>query len=184
MNSVIMKSQKNRTFRSFRPMTVLFFAVLICLGCSKAKRPEGMPKLFPCSITVTQENEPLKNAFVSFESSDPTLAKWPITGTTNADGEAIMNTYGKYSGVPAGEYVVVLKKEETVYDDGKPEQTEADIDKASAFRPGTIFTLVDPETTVFEKSPLKAAVEQRSNSIKLDAGKKVRIKLSRLSKVL
>jgi len=81
--------------------------VFLFLGCSDSLRPSDLPPLFPCTITVTQGGVPLSGAFVALVSLEP--QKYRPTAVTDADGNAVMLTYG-HPGAPAGRYKIVVRK--------------------------------------------------------------------------
>lgn len=88
---------------------VLVGALCLCLmvGCGR-KTPEGMPKLVPCSISITQDNKPLEDATVMLVSEGLT---WTVGGTTDHSGVAKIYTHGTYPGAPVGNYKVVVSKQ-------------------------------------------------------------------------
>ena len=96
------------------PFIVIFF-ILFCTvftGCGQSPYPQGFPKIYPCEITVTQEGTPLEGATVTALTEDDNLAKWPVGGTTDASGKANLTTMGKFKGVPAGTYTILISKTE------------------------------------------------------------------------
>lgn len=82
-------------------------ATLASCGCGGKKKPEGMPKLVPCEVKITQEGAPLEGAVVSFYSDSST---WGVSGTTDAVGVAEMHTYGDFRGSPEGTFKVTVEK--------------------------------------------------------------------------
>ncbi|MCL2346667.1 MAG: hypothetical protein FWC50_00250, partial [Planctomycetaceae bacterium] len=62
----------------FLPFVLLFFA-----GCNKQVLPDGMPKLYPVKMTVTQEGKPLTDAMILLTPVD---SQWPAQGTTDVSG--------------------------------------------------------------------------------------------------
>jgi hypothetical protein len=85
------------------------FLLVVCSGCTE-KQPPGMPKLFPCKIVVKMNGEPLEKVFVQLYSEE---SKWGGTGYTNSSGTALLVTDGRYKGVPAGTYKVLLSRIDT-----------------------------------------------------------------------
>lgn len=92
-------------------VVIMSFAVLLILhtGCGGRKKPDGMPALYPCKLTFTQENAPLTDALVTFHSSEPGF-QWTITGKTDPTGAVQFNTDGFYAGVPEGKYKITVNK--------------------------------------------------------------------------
>ena len=93
-------------------LPLLLISILLA-GCSGG--PAGMPPLFPCSITVTQEGVPLEGAVVRMVNlSDEAIGMaWTPIATTDANGVARMMTNAQYDGVAAGKYRIVVEKFES-----------------------------------------------------------------------
>jgi len=92
---------------------ILLFSAAVVLvlqmGCNKdTDRPADLPKLFPVSITVTQEGKPLEKATVTMSAKTPDKYG-TCMGETDASGVAVMYTYG-FKGAPLGQYVVSIEK--------------------------------------------------------------------------
>src|SRR5690606_8372893 len=79
------------------------------IGCGES-RPEGLPALFPASVTIEQDGKPLSDATVTLVPTDPALARWPVGGQTDATGTANLKTYMQYEGAPAGSFKVTVNK--------------------------------------------------------------------------
>lgn len=82
---------------------------VLATGCSEP-RPEGMPELYPATITVTQEGTPLSGAAVTLIPQDAALTRWPVGGTSDDAGVVILHTYSTYPGAPAGTFKVTVNK--------------------------------------------------------------------------
>ena len=93
---------------------VLLLVVFFLSGCGGQARPDGLPKLYPVSITVIQEEAPLEGAMVQLvaKDEDSVLLRWGPTGVTDASGVAVLRTDGKYDGAPLGTFKVVVSKNE------------------------------------------------------------------------
>jgi predicted small lipoprotein YifL len=87
----------------FPIVSLIIFITLT--GCG-TKLPDGIPKLYSVTVTVTQDGLPLENANVLLSGTD----KWISTGTTNAQGIVSLYTQGKYPGVPEGTFKVSVAK--------------------------------------------------------------------------
>lgn len=98
--------------RTFTLFSALLLAVSLIVGCVGEPRPAGMPRLYPVSITVTQEGEPLEGALLQLFAEDSANARWGPSGVSNSSGVATLFTEGKYKGVPLGEFKVVVTKSE------------------------------------------------------------------------
>ncbi|MDO5552656.1 MAG: hypothetical protein Q4G68_02730 [Planctomycetia bacterium] len=84
---------------------------LLCLtfGCGKPL-PEGMPKLYPCSVNVTMNGQVLTDAVVYFYPEDESLKDYYATGCTDENGQTEMKTRLEYPGVVQGTFKVALIK--------------------------------------------------------------------------
>lgn len=91
-----------------RNQLLILFALLTIpfVGCGQ-KLPPGMPPLTPCTITVTMDGKPVDEARIAFYSTD---LKFACSGFTGDTGTTRMMTDGKYRGVPAGKYKVLVTK--------------------------------------------------------------------------
>ncbi|MDR1270792.1 MAG: hypothetical protein LBK82_14850 [Planctomycetaceae bacterium] len=77
-------------------MRILFLCGLLLslfcdFGCGH-KRPEGMPKSYPVSITITVDGSPLADAQLIAYPDSVELGNWFGSGITNASGTAQMKT--------------------------------------------------------------------------------------------
>ena len=79
-------------------------------GCRKEPRPADLPDLYPVSVKVEQEGNPVPGAVVSLNHTDG-ASKWSATCETGSDGIAKnFFTNGKYKGVAAGKFQVCVRK--------------------------------------------------------------------------
>ena len=93
---------------------VLLFCVALIVGCGP-KRPEGMPPLVSCVLTILcEDGAPVDNAVVTLIPENPELRQWAIAGSTNASGVVTITTHGDFAGAPAGRYKVTVRKVEMV----------------------------------------------------------------------
>ena len=90
------------------PLSTIFCCVLFLAGCAEGGRakPKDLPRLFPCTLTFTQENMPLEGASIVLRSD----SKWAVAGKTNEKGEVKLATNGFYNGVPEGTYKITVRK--------------------------------------------------------------------------
>ncbi len=150
--------------------------VIVCLttsllgfaGCSKP-RPDGMPPLVKCAVTLKYSNgKPAEGVTVVLSPVASGLEKWPSAGKTDSSGKAQIVTYGQYQGAPEGEYKVVLNKVEIVgesnSEDGSAGQTE----------PIEYYSLVGVDFTNAETTPLSLTVGKKSVSETFDVGEETR----------
>jgi len=91
----------------------LAITLILCVfsGCQPQNRPDGLPDLFPCAITITQGSQPLEGALVRLISEDGSSA-WTISGKTDARGVAKISTHTGFAGAPAGTFKVLVSKTE------------------------------------------------------------------------
>lgn len=82
------------------------------MGCQQ-KLPDGFPKVYPMTVTVTDGSTPIPNARVAFlKASAGSGGSVAVGGTTGADGSvAVQTSQGAFAspGIPAGEYVVTVE---------------------------------------------------------------------------
>ena len=90
----------------------VILAFFLCGGCSQDNRPEGLPKLYPVTLTILQDDQPLYNALVFLHTENESDAKWTVSSVTDAEGKAIIVTHGQFRGSPAGKFKVCVRKAE------------------------------------------------------------------------
>jgi len=150
-----------------KPFCVLLSILVVLLnGCAPSNRPAGLPPLHPCTVTVTQNGTPLADVSVQLISKE--TEAWPTTGVTDASGNAVIVTYGRFHGTPVGEYTVVLSKTESVSTGGQSgEETNSGTTE--------IFSLIAVEYTKAETSKLRMTVSVGKNAQSFDIGAPVRV---------
>jgi len=165
--------------QKFIVILLLSFSVTL-FGCSN--RPSGMPALYPCKITVTQDGTPLADASVVLVNISDTEKgqAWAPMGKTDSSGVAVMMTNAQYNGAAAGKYRIIVDKTETEPSKlGPPPATDSPEYEAwsekSANEDLTQFSLVE---TVYSSSetPHEIDVGKGTNEKTVDVGKVVRIK--------
>jgi len=153
--------------------TILFLsictALLLQAGCGGDHgRPADLPRLFPVSITITQENQPLEGATVTVVSKTP--SKYGTSsGTTNASGTVTLRTYG-FNGVPAGEYAVMVTR---VGDENQRESLTPEGETVMVG--GQAFNYVDVQFSDESTTPLSLTVTERGARETFEVGAPVRI---------
>jgi len=108
-----------------------FFVV----GCGQ-KRPDGIPKLYPATVTVKNGASPIADASVFLVHQGGTSGSWAANGVTNTNGSAIINTSQggwKSKGAPEGEYKIFITKRPDVVEDPIPEEIMDDSDARQRF---------------------------------------------------
>ena len=140
-------------------------------GCGGEPKPDGMPKLHPTVIQLTQESTPVEGASVQLVSE--TDGRWPIGGSTDANGTVSLKTYGRYAGVPEGKYKVLVSKNERERVGSEPQSM---YDSWAE----NVYNLVDPVYSVPETTPLEIEVKPGKNSLgPFDLGRKIRLPIQR-----
>lgn len=96
---------------------------MLC-GCNRLPdRPEGLPPLYPCSITVKFGGESIEDITVSLLPEDSTC-KWKSGGQTDKNGRVAVKTAFAFPGAPSGKYTVAFTKQEerigNTYEDMTP----------------------------------------------------------------
>ena len=152
---------------------IILTGIVVLTGCAKNdSRPKDLPPLFACYLTITQGGSPLAGATVNLISIDGTNAKYQASSITDANGKAVVTTYG-FNGVPAGKYKVCVRK--TVVE-GVTKVTDSYGDLVDS--PGTEYRTVDPLYSDEKTTPHEIEiVEQKApQSASFDVGKPVKIK--------
>ena len=90
----------------------LILAFLVCSGCSGENRPPGLPALYPVTLTIMLDGQPLADALVFLHPEDQAIANWTVGSYTDAEGRAIIVTHGQFRGAPAGKFKVCVSKME------------------------------------------------------------------------
>jgi len=146
-------------------------------GCGE-RLPAGMPRLYPASITVTQEGTPLAGALVQLIPEDPANAAWGPGGTTNQSGVVVLRTNGAYLGAPLGTYKVTVSKTE-MEPHPNPELrggSEEDLRRSLAIlRTLRTYSYVEPQYGSIRYTPLRIEITARERNYTIDAGRKIRV---------
>jgi len=149
----------------------VFLALLLAAtltGCGK-QRPDWLPELYPMTIIIIQDGKPLEGASVQLIPSDS--GRFAVSGTTDIAGQAVLKTSGQYSGVPAGQYKVVVTKTE-IEKIGPPPKDEY------SSQPIINYHLVETQYGSRKTTPLEIEIVSGKNETKtFDIGKKIREKV-------
>ncbi|MDO5554688.1 MAG: hypothetical protein Q4G68_13095 [Planctomycetia bacterium] len=145
-------------------------------GCNSAT-PDSVGKIYPVSLTLTQESKPLVGATVALISDDPN-AQYTVGGASDEQGTVSIFTDGRYEGAKPGHYKVVVSKVET------EEIPKAPLDLQSpefdswaqtySNRSAKSWTLVDHKFGNASTTPLEITVVAGKNEFPLDCGKQIR----------
>lgn len=148
---------------------LIFSACLIATnGCSREKRPDGLPVLYPCTITLKQENSPAADVKISLYDG-AVSNKWTVSGITDSSGVAKMQTHGQFAGAPSGVFKVVLSK--TASEGGLDGDETQPVKKRQETR---IYTLVDSKYSREETTPLEVNIGSKPVSESYEIGPAVR----------
>jgi len=131
----------------------LLLCVALLTGCG-TKRPDGLPKLYGCVLTIQYDDgSPVADAMVSLMPDDTEIAKWGYADTTDSSGVANIHAHGNFPGAPAGTYKVLVKKIEGV-ETGK-------LDESGAPLLDTRF-LVAEKFSLVGKTPLTLEIKDKA----------------------
>jgi hypothetical protein len=155
------------TMNMFKQILFLVFAVLV-VGCTREYRPEGLPTLYPCTLTITQDGQPLAGAMVTLYTESSEDRRWSSGGTTNSQGVIKIKVLGKYLGAPAGTYKVTIEKQEI-----------ENIDSQSYY----CISLVETQYIKVQETPLKIEVTPKGANQTFDVGKPIQKRISGLIKI-
>lgn len=98
-------------------------ALLVFGGCTKENRPDDLPKLYPVTLTIMLDGQPLPQALVNLHTDDQAITKWTVGSYTDDNGKAIIVTHGQFRGSPAGKFKVCVRKTEIEGDSAPKEPT-------------------------------------------------------------
>lgn len=150
-------------------------------GCWGKPRPDGLPPLYRCTVTLRQDGKLLDHAAVFLYPED-TGYTWTIGGVTDATGVAVIHTHAQYPGVPTGEYKVVVSKSESVSTQlSAPPPEGADETYSTLGNEATLYSLVEIPYIEKETTPLRITIKKGSNAFEFDVGKPVREKLKTIA---
>lgn len=158
----------NRLSRSVSTWLLLTALAVLC-GCKKEFVPEGMPKVYPTTLHITQEGEPLSNATVKLHPESPELAPWHAGGKTDEKGEVVLFTINQYRGVAEGKFKVCVEKIDMVDPNEKAGNHHVYLG------PPRYFSIVDVKLRSPEKTTLEIDVKPGENSMEFEVGKPVRV---------
>jgi len=151
---------------------LLLLLLSLSIGCSVDSRPADLPPLFPCTVSVTQGGAPLDDANVELVSTSPDTQKYRPSATTDANGIAVIMTYG-FPGAPAGTYKILVRKmieDDIVY--GTDEYGEQRVASSSRYQ------VVGDRYFNAEATPHEIEVTPRGRTqITIDVGEPVRVRV-------
>ena len=169
--------------RTFLSLITLLLAIFLLPGCGESL-PDGMPRLYPASIAVVQEGTPLEGAIVQLIPENEDHSAWVPTGTTDAQGVAVLQTNGRFAGAPLGSYRVTVTKREqephphpelAAYPPGDPNHQRF----VEIGRNLRAFNLVAPIYSSVVDTPLRVEIVAGQRNYEVDAGEITRIEFMR-----
>ncbi len=159
------------------------FALVASFGCGGKKLPDGMPKPQPTTITLTLDGKGLADANVSLIPADDSN-QWTALGQTDGSGVAEMKVDGQYKGAVPGEYKVIISaKDEVDYGEFGPppkddpialEKWSYAVEESGGVAQFKRYSLVAPEFTAVETTPLTITVKDGKNAETFDLGASTR----------
>jgi len=143
-------------------MSILEILLLLIsiLGCRRGPtKPDDLPALTPCTLTILHKGSPLSDATVTLV---PKSGNWVGVGQTGADGKVVIQTNGRYEGVPAGTYRVTVTKQAAAGnlppDPTTPEEDRAYAEAIKAAK--SAKPLIPEKYTKWETSGLTVTVSE------------------------
>lgn len=152
---------------SFVSCTLCVALCTAFVGCGQ-ELPDGMPELYPTTLTFTQEGKPLAEASVVLVPQFD--CAWMVSGLTDADGSVRLKTHGKYDGAPAGKFKICVTK--TVSEGELPT-----MGSSQAAVPMTFYQAVEAQYGKADTTPLEIEIGADKKPVtSFDAGKAVKAK--------
>jgi len=157
-------------------------ALVLCAfsGCGGSERPDGLPPLHPCEITITQGGNPLGGASVRLVRDDGTSA-WPITGRTDSSGVAKITSHAQFAGAPEGTFKVLVSKTEmepSKYTQPAKDAPQAEWDEylgATTTEVRRRIAYVEPQYDDVKAAPHSITIVKGKNKATFDVGEAVEI---------
>jgi hypothetical protein len=153
----------------------MMFLFVCLLGCAQ-KTPDGMPKLYPTTITITLQGQPLADAGVLLTPVD-TENIWVHGSRTNKQGTATILTHGQYNGVPLGKYKLCVSK---TLVEGEPPLSDIELaqnPKQHQPPPQKYFHEIPLEYNDSNTTPLELEINVTTNHFTFDIPKRVKIEI-------
>ena len=155
---------------------ILFFSLLIfavfLAGCNSKKKPDGLPALYPCEITVKQDGTPLAGATVMLLSDGGSMP-WTVAGGTNDAGIAKIFTHGDFAGAPLGQYKVTISK--NVIENAPSAEQLSNPNFSGPM--GEAYDYVDLQYKTKDSTPLSIEITSGKNVQEYDVGPAIREKV-------
>ena len=163
---------------------IIFSCLFACTvsvfsGCGGEQLPPGMPKLYPATLTVMQDGQPLAGAEVTIVNVDPSVS-WSAGGMTDQNGLLRLRTMGRYNGAPVGTYKVAVSKTE-IPDIALPEEPSTPEEQREYNRilreiEENTFFLVDQKFGL-ERTELEVEITPSNLRVTVDVSPAIRVKV-------
>ncbi|MDR2114847.1 MAG: hypothetical protein LBP87_00545, partial [Planctomycetaceae bacterium] len=133
---------------------------------------------------ITQDQTPLEGANVSLHSVTSGTQEWVSGGRTDANGVAEIRTNGRYDGVPAGKFKVLITKTETEPSKlpPRPDENDPSFPAWMAKSQNEVlptYRLVDKQYANPQTTPHELETSgSKPVTVTFDTGKKIREKMS------
>jgi len=163
-----------------RTFILSIFVVCAFSGCGKEERPAGFPTLYPCTITITQEEKPLDGALVRLVPESGS-SQWIVSGKTDASGTAKLSTHAKFAGAPEGTFKVCISKIYETPSQFPPPAKDAPYEEWEAWRAQSNseqrpkYHHVKPEYDNVKATPHSITITKGKNRQTFDVGEVVEI---------
>ena len=154
---------------------LILLSLITLFGCAKQSVPDGLPKLVPVTLTITQEGTPLAGAVVSVVDLSGGIS-FMVGGTTDVNGNVVLYTHGQYKGAPLGKFKVRVVKTES---DPLPPAPQRDTPEFEAYikemrkNPPKTYMLVEKQYTNVNTTPLELDINGPLTTT-FDVGKAVK----------
>ncbi|MCF0234054.1 MAG: carboxypeptidase regulatory-like domain-containing protein [Thermoguttaceae bacterium] len=145
-------------------------AVLVLVGCKKNNRPDDLPDGVECVVSVVQDGKPLEGATLLLNGVDAGNQKYAPGGTTDANGDCSLCTYG-FPGVAPGKYKVCIWKD--VQEGGETEIDEETGEETSVV--GQEFMTVEQQYRIPNLTPLEVEITKGMEKPVFDVGESIRV---------
>ena len=157
----------------------VFVSLALLAGCGE-KTPDGFPKLMKATVKVTYDDgKPVGDALVQFAPAEDFKA-FSYAARTTTDGTGPVTAMGgKYKGIGAGKYKVLVEKR--IFE-GEPEPPEPTDDASKAKFDAWLkssnkekaYSVIGKDYTTATKTPLTFTVDSSTTVIELKVGKEVK----------
>ena len=159
--------------KSFHDSICFLCFILVIAGCARSygPKPDGLPRLVPVTITVSQEGQPLVEAAVTLTPADGSR-NWFTGGTTDSNGRVAVHTYGTHRGSPTGKFKVTVSK--YIYEN--MEEYQAALDRGEEAEAAAkrirvkMFSFVEDRYGDVTTTPLEIEVTTKTKTLSVDAG--------------